>query len=532
MCTLRPAVRRIGSTGAGRLLLLALAALIAAAVIVVAVDTTHDSAATQTTPAGSVTLTRTTALAPGHLPAVTVGAPLNVRPVASGFLGFSFEYYVIGSYVGNPAAPDPLFLQLVRNLNEHQAPNLRIGGDSTDWAYLPTPGVKKVKGFKVALTPAVIAAIAAVQKALGARLELGIDFEAGSTALARHMASALLAAIPSASVRALEVGNEPELYDALGWYANAAGEPVFGRARGYTLADYTRQFNIFARVLPQLPLAGAASGSPRWDAGVATFVKDAARLGMVTVHGYPMKVCGTHPGEADYPSIANLLAPSSTIGLVQSLIPALEAAHAAGKPIRVDETNSVSCFGKAGVSNTFAAALWSIESAFEFARAGFAGLNYTTLPAAAYRLWTFDAAGATVAPEYYGLLAFADAVPPGSKILATPNSGTNPQVFAAKTPSGQTHVVVVNPGAARRLALRVPAGGGHEATATTLSAASLTATAGVTLAGQSFGAPTATGDQTTSGELSGSATGIAVTPVDGAYVLALPAHSATTLSVG
>jgi hypothetical protein len=317
----------------------------------------------------------------------------------------------------------------------------------------------------------------------------------------------------------------------LGWYG-VNGVPVYGRAKGYTLADYTQEFNRFAQVLPHLPTAGAVSGSPKWDAGVADFVSAATRLGMVTVHGYPMKVCGTHPGEADYPSIANMLAPSSSIGLAQSLEPALKAAHAAGKPIRVDETNSVSCFGKAGVSNTFAAALWSIESAFDFARDGFDGLNYTTLPAAAYRMWSFTHHGATVAPQYYGVLAFADAVPPGSQVLATPDTGAYPRVFAVRTPSGQTHVMIVNPYGARQLAIRVPKGGGGPGTVTSLNAASLTSTAGVTLAGQSFGGATSGGDETSTGRLRGSPTGTAVTPVDGAYVVTLAAHSATTLSVG
>jgi len=44
--------------------------------------------------------------------------------------------------------------------------------------------------------------------------------------------------------------------------------------------------------------------------------------------------------------------------------------------VRISETNSIAGGGKAGVSNVFAAALWSAQIAFEFARAGASGINF------------------------------------------------------------------------------------------------------------------------------------------------------------
>jgi hypothetical protein len=267
-----------------------------------------------------------------------------------------------------------------------------------------------------------------------------------------------------------------------------------------------------------------------WGGDLAAFDSGAHRLALVTVHNYPLKLCGTHPGLPTYPTIAKLLSPSSTLGLAQQLEGRERAAHAAGKPIRVDELNSVACFGLKGVSDTYASALWSLETAAQFARLGFDGLNITTVPSAAYRLFVTRHQGGTwsadVQPDYYGLLDFADAVPAGSRVLATPDTGANPQVFAVRTPTGQTHVVVVNTGAARKLALRIPASRGATASATYLRGPSLSATSGVTLAGQGFGA------STTTGQLPGPATGLGIKPVDGAYVLELPADSAATLSVG
>ncbi len=534
-------MRRIRSRGASRLrlLALALAAVLIAGVVVLVVgtggsaggaqaSTSTTSSATTTTSAGDpVQLTSTTALSPTGVPSVRVGAPLKVRPVAAGFLGLSLEYYVITQYAGtDPDRLNPVFLALVRNLTPGARPVLRIGGDSTDWGYIPTDGVKRVPGLKVDITPQVIKVLAAMTRALGAKLVLGINDEADSTKLAAHIADALVSAVGASHVEALELGNEPELYDALGWYANAAGQPVLGRAKPYTLADYGNEFARMAKVLAPVGLAGPASGSVKWVGdGMSSFVRHAADLKLVTVHTYPMQRCGTRPGLPSYPTIAKLLAASSTLGLARAQVPYAAAAHRAGKLIRVDEINSVSCFGVTGVSNTYAAALWSLETAFQFARLGFDGLNLPTLPAAAYRLWNLSGDSASVAPEYYGLLDFAQAVPPDSRILATPDTGTDPQTFAVRTPSGATHVVVVNPGSARRLAVAITGARG-EGVLTHLEAPSLSATGGVSLSGQSFGTSTRTGT------LAGAASGVAVRPVDGAYVLNLPAHSATTLSVG
>ncbi len=508
------------------------ASLLVVAVVVVLIANTGGRRGAQASTGGTTTtgprIVSTTALSPAAVPGVRVGAPLPVRPVSAGFLGLSFEYYVITEYAGtNPAQLNPVFLQLVRNLNPGVSPVLRIGGDSTDWAWLPTQGVKRVAGLKTEITPQVIEVLAAMTRALGAKLVLGINLEADSTKLAAHMANALVSAVGASHVEALELGNEPELYDVLGWYANGAGQPVLGRTAPYTLNDYAEEFARISKVLPKLGLAGPAGGSVPWDAdGFGSFVDHAPDLKLVTVHTYPMQTCGTRPGLPSYPTIAKLLSPASTLDLARAQIPFAAAAHQAGKQIRVDEINSVACFGAPGVSNTYAAALWSLEAAFQFARLGFDGLNLPTLPTAAYRLWNLSGDSASVAPEYYGLMAFADAVPAGSTFLSTPDTGANPQTFAVRTPSGQTHVVIVNTGAARKLAVRIPSAGGAEGTATYLKGPSLSATSGVTLAGQSFGA------STTTGNLAGTAQGIAITPVNGAYVVSLPAHSATTLSIG
>src|ERR1700751_3014638 len=161
------------------------------------------------------------------------GAPVS-RPVAPGLLGLSIEYRSAPYYFGSdPAGPNPLFLSLVRQLTPGQSPVIRFGGDTTDWTWWPTPRVPRPPGIKFALTPRWLASTRAAAEALRARLILGINFESDSPAIARTEAGELLSGLGPGVVGGFELGNEPEVYGSLGWYANAQGVGVPGRPGGY-----------------------------------------------------------------------------------------------------------------------------------------------------------------------------------------------------------------------------------------------------------------------------------------------------------
>ena len=88
--------------------------------------------------------------------AVTISLPRRAtgKTVPAGFLGFSFEFQAVRAYTGNdPRHINPVLEQLIRNLTPGQAPVLRIGGNSTDVSYVPTPGVPEPPYVGYALTP-------------------------------------------------------------------------------------------------------------------------------------------------------------------------------------------------------------------------------------------------------------------------------------------------------------------------------------------------------------------------------------------
>jgi hypothetical protein len=377
------------------------------------------------------------------------------------------------------------------------------------------------------ITPDLLRVLAALGSRLKARLILDLDLEAGNVAVARAEALAFLRTIGRAHIKAFEIGNEPELYDVLGWYS-VNGHPVFGRRRGYNLGDYEREFDAFGHGLPRLALAGPASGSATWSGSLSGFAATADRLAVITVHRYPLQRCQLEPGTPGFPTIGELLAPQASVGLADSVVPAAAAAHSHGKSIRVDELGSVACFGAPGVSNTFASALWTLETSFAMARVGVDGLNFHTLPAAAYGLFNFRRIDGRwfghVAPDYYGLLAFATAAPPESRLLSTSVPSNGLRMWATRSRSGTIRVVLINSGTSpRTIGVRIPAAAGPGGVSY-LRARSLSSRS-ATLGGRTFGARTSTG------LLRSPAAPRPVRPSHGLYVVRVPAPSAALLTV-
>jgi hypothetical protein len=452
-----------------------------------------------------------------------------VRP---GFLGLSLEYSAIERYAGaDPGAVDPVLVRLIRNLDPGQRPVLRIGGDSADVTWWPVPGMTQPAGIRFALDQRWLEVTRALTAALGARLILGINLEADSRALASAEARALLDGLGQSAVQALELGNEPELYSTFPWYRTSDGRKVTGRPLSYDFTAFTNDFAGVAADLPQTPLAGPATSGPGWTGKLAQFLSAESRVGVVTLHRYPLQLCFVGPRSPRYPSIAHLLSASASTGLADSLAPYAALAHARGKTLRIDEFNTVSCGADPKISQTFASALWALDALFELARDGIDGVNVHTFPGAGYELFSVTRAGgrwrASIGPEYYGLMMFAQAVPPGSRIVPIGGAGDGAvKVWAAKAPDGQIRVVLINKdtGHARAVDVR-PTGATGVAALERLEAPSPTASAGVTLGGRSFGA------QTGSGALSGPVRTIAVRPSSGGYRVRLTAASAALLTL-
>lgn len=430
---------------------------------------------------------------------LTVGAPARTRPIANGFLGLSLEFPTVTAYAGHdPAHPNPVFLQLVRNLTPGQSPRIRIGGDSTDWTWWPAPGISRPAGAPIRLNPGWAAVIRAVATALDARLILGLQLEANSVPVARAEAHAYLHDIGREPIEAFEPGNEPELYGSFIW----DGSGRYGRPHDYDFSGFLGDFSRVARALPHdVPLAGPSSGSPTWYGALNRFLNAEPRVRVATVHRYPLQLCGTSPDQPRYPSVPNLLSAYASRALANSIARYTAIAHGHRVAIRIDEMNSISCSrgpSASSVGQSFASALWALDALFEMARVGVDGVNMHTFPKAPYELFAFAKSGSTwsasVKPEYYGLLMFAQAAPHGARLLqvATTRPG-DLRTWATRAKDGTIRIVVINDGRGlRSAAVRMPSALGT-GTLERLLAPSPAAQGGVTIGGRTFGSATTTG---------------------------------------
>ena len=496
----------------------------------------------------AVASARTSTNTPGAPVAVTVDPSSTVGHIRPGFLGVSIEYWAFEYAAGKHLSDlDSVFVQLLRNLKQGHNTVLRIGGGSTDTTWYPVPGFSRPPGVNYSLNPNRLAIMKAIAQQLGVRLMLGINFAANSLTFAAAEARAMVSQIGAQRINSLELGNEPELYGnpAFPWYRRANGTPVPARQPPYDLNAFIRDFRHYGARFPRVPLAGPSSNGGTWlGANLSQFISSEPRLGVVTMHRYPFQACFVDPSLPHFPTFARMLSPAASIGQAQGLQPFVAAAHAHHLPFVVDEMNTISCGDPPGLANTFAMALWALDTLFAHAQAGVDSVDIHTWPGAIYRLFTncdwpstpihcrpFNnpAPGwqAMVEPEYYGLLMFARAAPAGSHLLATSSGNPAVRAWATKAQNGTERIVLINDDIASSHVISVHhAGAAASATEEQLLAPGVGATGGVTLGGQSFASPTHTG------LLAGQPVTSTVTPSAGVYTVRLPAASAALLTLG
>jgi hypothetical protein len=442
------------------------------------------------------------------------------RAVPPGFLGVGVEYKTLFRYAGrDPHAVDPVFEQLVRNLSPGQPAQVRIGGDTTDWSWWPVPGMVTPPGIFQVLTPRWAAVARSFAEGVDARLIMGINLKADSVKVAVTEAHQLLTRMPTGSIEAFELGNEPELFSS------------FGSGSGpYTFDTFLQAWTQISQALPtQVPLAGPAFTFSAWAPYFARFLGAEPLVRIATGHRYPLNNC-TDPNAPAFPSVAHLLGARASDGLAQDTEGWIKDAHADHHPIRIDEINTTPCPGAALVLRTFAESLWALRILLDLADVGADGVNIMTTAASSDDLFTPSEtrAGwqAAVQPEYYGLLMFAQAVPPGSRLTRLTQSTTSPiQAWATRASDGTVRVVVINVDSREQtVAVNTTAASGP-ATLERLEGSSPTTRYGVKLGGQTFGS------ETTTGRLAGRQRTSKVTSRRGQYIVRMRPVSAALLTI-
>jgi hypothetical protein len=414
-------------------------------------------------------------------PPVTVAISVDTRhpgaPVPPQFLGLSFELSSLGQLGALATHGD-----LVALLRAFGPGLLRFGGVSADTRVAWTEGraVRPAWASSV-LGPGELRLLAQLATRTGwhVLLTLGLAHY-NARAAAREVAAAKRALGPWLS--GIEVGNEPDAYEhhrlrPLPWTSAQYAEQVAGYR------------HAIARVARDVAIAGPdASGSHAFADWGASEVRS-VRPALLTGHHYPLGCAATPP-----PSIERLLSVRVRREEAASLARYMSVSRRSGIRLRLDEANSVSCGGVAGVSNTFASALWAVSYIAKTMAAGVSGINlhgnpgrcsgYSPLCAATPARLT---AGALVAqPEWYSLLLASRLIgerPVRTKV-ATPHP--NLSVTGLLGPHRRLQFVIIDdePPGRDPTALSLHVGGHYRAASVlSLTAPGPAATSGVQLGG-------------------------------------------------
>lgn len=194
-------------------------------------------------------------------------------------------------------------------------------------------------------------------------------------------------------LKLFELGNEIDHYISEGW-----------RAPGWDTYKYVPQFRNLSTQINQaiaqpqeFGYQGGVIADPPWvldqQAEVDDFdIINCTKHGLVgkdiksySMHLYPQSTCD--PGRASRLSLSLLSNHSVLLTNLSQYYPQVQAAHNAGAPFVMGETNSASCGGRAGISDTLVAALWGVDYALTAASMGMQRIYFHLGAQSEYSAW-------------------------------------------------------------------------------------------------------------------------------------------------
>ncbi|KAF9457308.1 glycoside hydrolase family 79 protein [Collybia nuda] len=435
------------------------------------------------------------------------------------FYGFSIEMSVITQVLGkNSSHLQVPFLNLMANIQQRAGGvRIRLGGNTQDFAVLVDSianghslDKQKSDNNNPTLTPAVLYTLdlfhmaANISSLVNVRWYLGIPFNDTNWRLdiAEHGQ-----AILGDKLLGLQAGNEPDYYAAHGH-----------RPQEYSPMDYFNEFSSLVKAIednPRIPnknmLIGPSLASGPWEPQlvwdtnyIPTFSKN---LHAITMEHYPSNNCFEtfHVGTRVDPqeTFPQFLNHNSGLNLVRPYLQSSALAQAAGKPFIMFETNTATCGGLPGISNSFGAALWALDYGLTMAASNFSGAllhvggqnvyyNPFTAPptnTTAFNQWT-------VGSIYYSVLIVAEAFGQTntSQIVDTSNNGIFTPSYAIYEQGALSKVALFNfnddPTGGSDITATITVGGGNVPASVKVkyfAASSVSVQTNLTWAGQTLG---------------------------------------------
>lgn len=363
------------------------------------------------------------------------GGTTGVSIVQSGsFVGFSIEMSVANQALGkNSSYIQVPFLNLMANLQQRAGRvYVRVGGNTQETAVhvdsLPdgkmiqkdnTNTTNPTQTPPLDYTNDLFHLMRGISELVNIRWFLGIPFfniNPFQLAIAEQSQ-----AILGDFLAGLQAGNEPDLYVRHGHRTDPYGPSDYGNEFGALVQAMGNDANAVNKNLLIGPNIATGDWVPEdvWQTGfVDTYTENLAYL---AVEHYPTDNCyavygsGT-PRDAQtmFPTYLNHSAGQS---IVQAYVNSGNYAQQKNKKLLMFETNTASCGGFPGISDSFGAALWGIDYSMQMAYSNFSGAmmhiggqnvfyNPFTPPPTnqtTFHQWT-------IGPIYYSALIMAEAM--------------------------------------------------------------------------------------------------------------------------
>ncbi len=339
------------------------------------------------------------------------------------FIGLGYEMSS-AARLGLLSAGNQAYVQLIRNLGPHGV--LRLGGIVRDFTRYEAAGAVIAEPKRTVVTRRSLEQLRGFLDLTGWSAIWSVNFGAGT--LVDAVAEAHdVAMILGPRLQAIELGNEVENY-------GHGTHPL--RRTPYRYEDYRAEYTQWrAAMLTAVPgLRFAAPDTAASVDWVERMALDSREDSREEAHGEShgkahgkahgdVQLLTTHfyRGDQKLGTEEQLLQPDPELrGRLERL---RRASETSGIPWRMCETNSFFGGGHPGISDTLAAALWTLDYMLLLAQYGCAGVNLETGVnqlgfVSSYSPIEDDGAGHnTAGAPYYGMLAFAQAVAGCSTVL-------------------------------------------------------------------------------------------------------------------
>jgi hypothetical protein len=367
-----------------------------------------------------VTLAPTLAAGPG----VAVTEP----PV-----GLSIEYPVMAADLGSAACPSPA---LPAELLRLGSPPLELAGVSQDLT-VPSGALSgQPSSWETATLYSLPAAfwtqLHCLLSAARDPLTVGLNMRIGNLAWATRMAAEAQAAATNGL--AFSLGNEPDLYGLPNY--SSLDKPLPG-AEGAEASLYLQLAAYLRPAAGQAAVIGPELSRPASWRGQLPRVLAQLHPQTVGVHLYPLTTCRS-PREV---TLGGVLSPQAADAPAR-LSWVVADARADGLPAIISEANSASCGGRAGVSNSPAAAVWAVRFVLSALKTGFGEVRFH-FSGNPYDAFVVSGGSVIARPLESALVALNQWLPVGSSLRTVP--GVRELVASAvRQPDGTTILILDN----------------------------------------------------------------------------------------